>query len=151
MSSRGKRRGIPKHVELFKTEMCHFLMDYGNCPYGERCQYAHQECELRVVPRSSRYKTQICRQYKQKGMCPYGRRCQFIHTSSELYKPQIFNKQLASSNNNSISNSLEVKFEIVSCDTAQKSFSLQSEYSEASSSGSRRLPIFVLLGQGKLP
>jgi len=89
---------VPKFVALEKTEMCHFLDDYGSCPYGERCQYAHKESELRSVSRHPKYKTQVCRQFKLNGICMYGRRCQFIHEEANN-KPQNNNKNYNNSKN----------------------------------------------------
>eukprot|EP01025_Chloroclados_australasicus_P043896 TRINITY_DN47137_c0_g1_i1.p1 TRINITY_DN47137_c0_g1~~TRINITY_DN47137_c0_g1_i1.p1 ORF type:complete len:264 (-),score=25.14 TRINITY_DN47137_c0_g1_i1:1167-1958(-) len=92
-----KKRLVPKFIELQKTEMCHFLMDYGNCPYGDRCQYAHEESQLRSVTRHPKYKTSYCRQYQQQGMCPYGRRCQFIHEAHEAASAKLLDNTIKQS------------------------------------------------------
>lgn len=41
--------------ENYKTQMCRQLMDFGGCPYGERCRFAHDAAELRpkTVPQTN--------------------------------------------------------------------------------------------------
>lgn len=68
----------------YKTELCRPFQDYGFCRYGEKCQFAHGEDELRALPRHPKYKTELCRTYHTRGFCPYGSRCHFIHNLDEL-------------------------------------------------------------------
>ncbi|KAJ2739883.1 hypothetical protein GGI20_006039, partial [Coemansia sp. BCRC 34301] len=35
---------------LYKTRLCQRYTDQGDCPYGEKCQFAHGDQELRVAP-----------------------------------------------------------------------------------------------------
>eukprot|EP01026_Neomeris_dumetosa_P046165 TRINITY_DN3925_c0_g1_i3.p2 TRINITY_DN3925_c0_g1~~TRINITY_DN3925_c0_g1_i3.p2 ORF type:complete len:238 (+),score=21.09 TRINITY_DN3925_c0_g1_i3:303-1016(+) len=162
-SAPSKQKGaLPKFIELQKTEMCHFLLDYGNCPYGERCQYAHSENELRTVTRHPKYKTTACRQFQLKGECPYGRRCQFIHEPKEASKPVC-----------NINLTLQIQPQRVNfAKTQQHYFKQQQKQQQMEGvlerngsqkevgsqgvggevvSGGRRLPVFVLLSQGILP
>ncbi|CAI4231551.1 unnamed protein product [Auanema sp. JU1783] len=74
----------PKNPKLYKTELCRSWMEHGRCNYGERCQYAHGECEKRQIPRHPKYKTEACQSFHQTGYCPYGPRCHFIHNEMEL-------------------------------------------------------------------
>ena len=73
-------------LSRYKTELCRPFQDYGYCKYGDKCQFAHGEQELRVVPRHPKYKTELCRTYHTRGFCPYGSRCHFIHTLEEARK-----------------------------------------------------------------
>jgi len=77
---------VDKRIALYKTEMCRTYEETGICRYGIKCQFAHDQGELRGVPRHPRYKTEICKTFWQLGNCPYGKRCCFIHTENELYK-----------------------------------------------------------------
>lgn len=67
---------------LYKTELCRTFEDTGSCRYGNRCQFAHGEEELRPVARHPRYKSEVCKAFHQTGVCSYGQRCRFIHQSS---------------------------------------------------------------------
>ena len=73
-------------LSRYKTELCRPFQDYGYCKYGDKCQFAHGEHELRVVPRHPKYKTELCRTYHTRGFCPYGSRCHFIHSLDEARK-----------------------------------------------------------------
>ena len=33
----------------YKIQLCRNFMNFGTCPYGERCQYAHGREELRYT------------------------------------------------------------------------------------------------------
>ncbi|KAJ1628679.1 hypothetical protein T492DRAFT_562951, partial [Pavlovales sp. CCMP2436] len=62
-----------------KTELCKTFRQKGSCPYGNRCQFAHGNIDLRDRNRHPRYKTVHCRTFASTGHCPYGDRCRFIH------------------------------------------------------------------------
>jgi len=68
----------------YKTEMCNKWLERGECPYGNKCQFAHGESELRSGAKhlDSRYKQSVCRNFHEKGSCPYGKRCRFIHNET---------------------------------------------------------------------
>ena len=68
----------------YKTEICRSFKDNNMCKYGEKCQFAHGEQQLRNVNRHEKFKTELCRRFHQEGYCPYGPRCHFIHDSVEL-------------------------------------------------------------------
>lgn len=59
--------------------MCRPFKETGECKYGEKCQFAHGENELRNVQRHPKYKTEYCRTFYGIGLCPYGSRCHFLH------------------------------------------------------------------------
>lgn len=59
--------------------MCRPFKETGECKYGEKCQFAHGENELRTVQRHPKYKTEYCRTFYGVGLCPYGSRCHFLH------------------------------------------------------------------------
>ncbi|KAL0950810.1 hypothetical protein HGRIS_007574 [Hohenbuehelia grisea] len=69
-----------RKLGLYKTELCRSWEEKGSCRYGNKCQFAHGEDELRNVARHPKYKTEICRTFWVSGSCPYGKRCCFIHT-----------------------------------------------------------------------
>eukprot|EP00842_Homolaphlyctis_polyrhiza_P003992 jgi/Hompol1/4594/HPOL_001792-RA len=68
-----------KNPSLYKTELCRSWEETGTCRYGNKCQFAHSQAELRVVERHPKYKTEMCKTFWEKGSCPYGKRCCFIH------------------------------------------------------------------------
>lgn len=70
----------------YKTELCRPFQEYGFCKYGDKCQFAHGEHDLREVPRHPKYKTELCRTFHARGFCPYGSRCHFIHSLDEARK-----------------------------------------------------------------
>jgi hypothetical protein len=65
--------------DRYKTEMCWSWDETGYCRYGDKCQYAHGEHELREVTRHHKYKSELCNNYHYEGTCMYGIRCCFIH------------------------------------------------------------------------
>lgn len=67
----------------YKTELCRPYQEYRVCKYGDKCQFAHGEHDLRTMPRHPKYKTELCRTYHSTGFCPYGPRCHFIHNLDE--------------------------------------------------------------------
>ncbi|KAL1917430.1 uncharacterized protein VTP21DRAFT_3823 [Calcarisporiella thermophila] len=75
---RDRRR---RKAELFRTEMCRTFEEKGHCPYGDRCEYAHTEAELRPLYRPWNFKTKPCRTFHESGHCPYGKRCHYRHNS----------------------------------------------------------------------
>lgn len=72
----------------YKTELCRPFLENGFCKYGDKCQFAHGEPDLRCLPRHPKYKTELCRTYHTRGFCPYGMRCHFIHSIDETRKDQ---------------------------------------------------------------
>merc|ERR1712072_1214999 len=71
------------NTSRYKTEMCRPFQEHGTCKYGEKCQFAHGQPELRTVTRHPKYKTDLCRTYHSVGFCPYGPRCHFVHNLDE--------------------------------------------------------------------
>lgn len=71
----------------YKTELCRPFQEYRVCKYGDKCQFAHGEEDLRIMPRHPKYKTELCRTYHSTGFCPYGPRCHFIHNLDEARQP----------------------------------------------------------------
>jgi len=66
----------------YKTELCRPFTEYKHCKYGEKCQFAHGQNELRSTSRHPKYKTELCKTYHTLGLCPYGHRCHFVHEDS---------------------------------------------------------------------
>jgi len=75
------------NTELFKTEMCENWTEFGMCPYGNICRFAHGIGELRTRPKPHKYKTERCKKFLA-GYCPYGSRCCFVHDASEQQSSQ---------------------------------------------------------------
>ncbi len=82
LSVSGPRGAVDKRVQLYKTEICRTFEETGACRYGTKCQFAHDQSELRPTMRHPRYKTEICKTFWEQGTCPYGKRCCFIHNES---------------------------------------------------------------------
>ncbi|XP_043919007.1 mRNA decay activator protein ZFP36L1-like [Protopterus annectens] len=78
----------------YKTELCRTFEENGTCKYGEKCQFAHGQEELRGLSRHPKYKTELCRTYHTVGYCPYGTRCHFIHNAEEQRLVQTSNVKL---------------------------------------------------------
>jgi hypothetical protein len=72
---------------LYKTELCRSWLESAICKYGNKCQFAHGQHELRPVIRHPKYKTEICKTFHTNGTCPYGKRCRFVHNPAELRSP----------------------------------------------------------------
>lgn len=70
------------NIDLFKTEMCRSWTEFGICPYGNICRFAHGYGELRTRPKPHKYKTEMCNKFLA-GYCPYGSRCCFVHNPRE--------------------------------------------------------------------
>lgn len=73
----------PKHVLLFKTELCRAYARGGVCKYGDSCHFAHGVAELRRAKRHPKYKTERCKVFHEQGHCSFGPQCAFIHEENE--------------------------------------------------------------------
>ncbi|KAG7321960.1 hypothetical protein KOW79_014818 [Hemibagrus wyckioides] len=82
----------PHASNRYKTELCRSFQENGSCKYGNKCQFAHGESELRGLYRHPKYKTEACRTFYNFGYCPYGSRCHFIH-EEKLSSPQTLNQK----------------------------------------------------------
>lgn len=78
--------GRQANSSRYKTELCRPYEENGFCKYGEKCQFAHGQGELRNLARHPKYKTELCRTFHSIGICPYGPRCHFIHNPDEKLK-----------------------------------------------------------------
>jgi len=74
---------------VYKTELCRQFTFSGSCTYGNSCQFAHGEHELRVRKRGKKYRTKKCKSFWEKGFCPYGARCCFLHEISDSCRPVL--------------------------------------------------------------
>ena len=68
----------------YKTELCKKFAEIGNCPYGNKCRFAHGKRELVVKMKNSNYKKKDCKTFSESGFCPYGERCSFKHDERGL-------------------------------------------------------------------
>lgn len=76
-----KKNGRPStNTELYKTELCaSYMSTGGNCPYGEKCQFAHGMDELKSVDRPPKWRSKPCQNWVKTGSCSYNERCCFRH------------------------------------------------------------------------
>lgn len=74
-SSKGK--GI--NTQLYKTELCVLFVKMGVCPYGNKCQFAHGNNDLKRVERPANWRSKPCANWTKYGLCRYGKRCCFKH------------------------------------------------------------------------
>jgi hypothetical protein len=57
-----------------------------NCPYGDKCNFAHGQLELKSRSFTHpNYKTVKCRNFYMEGYCCFGARCQFIHKTDASF------------------------------------------------------------------
>lgn len=79
-----------------KSELCRKFMEYGYCPYEDRCTFAHGPEELRQNQNpNTLYKTKKCFAFFGGGFCKYGERCNYLHTRTieDLPKTEEFNRR----------------------------------------------------------
>lgn len=67
------------NTQLYKTELCVSYMKMGVCPYGNKCQFAHGEHDLKTVERPANWRLKPCANWAKFGSCRYGKRCCFKH------------------------------------------------------------------------
>eukprot|EP00985_Skeletonema_marinoi_P003822 scaffold1665_cov135-Skeletonema_marinoi.AAC.2 len=87
----------PERLAKVKTEMCRYyeLGGLKNCPWGDKCNYAHGKLELKFnhttltlmersgqIANAKTYLSRPCMIWISTGACPYGRRCPAIHDPS---------------------------------------------------------------------
>ena len=88
--------------DLYKTQLCDTFEEFGECKYGDNCQYAHGKHELRDKPeivQPSAYKTVRCKNYWSKdSICPYGNKCKFVHEEAIGFDADKVNKTKAHKN-----------------------------------------------------
>ena len=68
MSTPGPLYGTKFNTQRYKSEICQRYMESGQCKYGEKCQFAHGEHELRVINKHPKFKTVPCKTFHQSGM-----------------------------------------------------------------------------------
>merc|ERR1719220_2351389 len=95
---------------MFKTSMCHSMMNEGHCDRGMMCKYAHSPAEIRgpggpagppmgmhggntnIMIHGSdgkiKYKTSMCTVFMEAGFCPRGEACGFAHSAKQLLEAQ---------------------------------------------------------------
>ncbi|SGZ49198.1 CIC11C00000004309 [Sungouiella intermedia] len=79
VSSSGSSKGKNINTQLYKTELCVSFIKMGVCPYGNKCQFAHGEHDLKVVERPANWRSKPCANWAKFGSCRYGKRCCFKH------------------------------------------------------------------------
>lgn len=67
------------NTQLYKTELCVSFIKMGVCPYGNKCQFAHGQNELKSVERPANWRSKPCANWARYGLCRYGKRCCFKH------------------------------------------------------------------------
>ena len=86
----------------YKTALCKKFSTQQSCPYGDKCQFAHGEQELRTFngqPQNMmytmgmgnknqnnmlNYKIVKCKNWEQDKTCKYGMHCTYAHGDEEL-------------------------------------------------------------------
>ena len=86
----------------YKTVLCKNFKANGSCPYGDKCQYAHGEQDLRPINSQAQnmmyamgmnsknqnnminYKIIKCKNYEKDKTCKYGIHCTYAHGDEEL-------------------------------------------------------------------
>ena len=90
----------------YKTSLCKKFGTPEGCPYGEKCQFAHGEQELRIYAGQPQnligmnmynpnmfnktqnnllnYKIVKCKNWEKDKTCKYGAHCTFAHSDQEL-------------------------------------------------------------------
>lgn len=76
-SSSSKGKNI--NTQLYKTELCVSFIKMGVCPYGNKCQFAHGDHDLKRVERPANWRSKPCANWAKFGLCRYGKRCCFKH------------------------------------------------------------------------
>ncbi|XP_027196705.2 uncharacterized protein LOC113791167 [Dermatophagoides pteronyssinus] len=96
--------------DRYKTELCIYKSEIGECPYGDQCCFAHGQDEIRPRPlHDCKERTQPCESFS-KDVCYRGSsRCWYLHPKSEYnferlknnlqqwlfkqkFQPELFNK-----------------------------------------------------------
>lgn len=62
----------------FKTRMCR---RFPNCPHGDKCVFAHDQCEMIAPENFVMFKTSPCKAYPD---CTKGTQCAYAHGDTEL-------------------------------------------------------------------
>ena len=69
----------------YKTELCRTWVEMNNCPYKDKCRFAHGKKDLHEkIVSGKKYKQKECNSFYTKGFCPYGPRCHFKHDERKL-------------------------------------------------------------------
>jgi len=83
-------RNDPHRQAKIKTELCLYFSKGEDCPFGDRCNYAHGYEELRfkklidmeragLIEDVDTYRTHPCLAWVSTGACPFGQRCSSVH------------------------------------------------------------------------
>jgi len=73
-----------------KTVLCKNWSEKGSCTYGDSCNFAHGEEQIRgvkevkIISRNPLYKTTMCKQFSEAEFCELGEECHFAHGQDEL-------------------------------------------------------------------
>ena len=82
----------------YKTMLCKHFTSPKGCSFGDKCQFAHGEEELKGIngiinpmmipqkkgPNPQNYKIVKCKYWEKDGTCCYGTLCSFAHGDAEL-------------------------------------------------------------------
>lgn len=75
----------------YKTEICKNWEKSQNCPYNNKCRYAHGKEELmkKEAEANPNYKAKDCFNFFKYGYCNYGRRCCFKHDDRKINEETV--------------------------------------------------------------
>jgi hypothetical protein len=74
-----------ENMTRYKTELCKKWIQYGSCPYRQKCRFAHGKEEIKKYIPCKFYKSKDCKSFFTNGFCNYGHRCMFRHDERILY------------------------------------------------------------------
>jgi hypothetical protein len=88
-----------QHNPRYKTALCKKYLESQSCPYGNKCQFAHGEQELRSMNAQPQnmmymrmgsknnilnYKIVKCKNWEKDKTCKYGSHCTYAHGDEEI-------------------------------------------------------------------
>jgi len=87
-------RGDPFRSAKVKTELCRYFNSEKGCPFGNKCNYAHGEDELKYTKLMDLkraglidieiFRTHPCLTWVSTGACPFDHRCMGLHDPSVI-------------------------------------------------------------------
>jgi len=71
----------------FRTTLCKNWLEKKDCTFGNRCNHAHKEADMKALPESEPgYKDTLCKYIEEETDCKWADKCKFAHGLKELMK-----------------------------------------------------------------